>query len=97
MEHLFFIKKINKGAQKHLSLHKRTRFLITIHIKGGIQTITIEIIWKLTMLDRLGSGCGSVGRAVASNTRGPRFESSHRQKINIELLYTVSFVLKRRK
>ena len=28
----------------------------------------------------VGSGCGSVGRAVASNTRGPRFESSHRQK-----------------
>ena len=27
-----------------------------------------------------GSGCGSVGRAVASNTRGPRFESSHWQK-----------------
>ena len=27
----------------------------------------------------VGSGCGSVGRAVASNPRGPRFESSHRQ------------------
>ena len=27
-----------------------------------------------------GSGCGSVGRAVASNTRGPQFESSHRQE-----------------
>ena len=27
-----------------------------------------------------GSGCGSVGRAVASDTRGPRFKSSHRQK-----------------
>ena len=31
-------------------------------------------------LDYLGSGCGSVGRAVASDTRGPRFEYSHRQK-----------------
>ena len=28
----------------------------------------------------LGSGCGSVGRAVTSNSRGQRFESSHRQK-----------------
>ena len=28
-----------------------------------------------------GSGCSSVGRAFASNTRGPRFESSHRQLI----------------
>ena len=27
----------------------------------------------------LGSGCGSVGSAVASNTRGPQFDSSHRQ------------------
>ena len=28
----------------------------------------------------LGNGCGSVGRAVASDTRGPPFESSQRQK-----------------
>ena len=28
---------------------------------------------------RTGSGCGSVGRAVASNARGPRFKYSHRQ------------------
>ena len=27
----------------------------------------------------LGSGCGSVGRAVASDTRGSQFKSSHRQ------------------
>ena len=26
-----------------------------------------------------GSGCGSVGREVASDTRDPRFESTHRQ------------------
>ena len=41
----------------------------------------------------LGSGCGSVGRAVAFDTRGPRFESSHWQKfiytLNICLLSTV--------
>ena len=41
----------------------------------------------------MGSGCGSVGRAVASHTRCLRFESSHRQKIfyilNICLLSTV--------
>ena len=37
-----------------------------------------------------GSGCGSVGRAVASDTRGPRFESSHRQNLlNICSLSTV--------
>ena len=26
----------------------------------------------------MGSGCGSVGRVVALNTRDPQFESSHR-------------------
>ena len=56
---------------------------------------------KCTMLSIffVGSGCGSVGRAVASDTRGPRFESSHRQKkyIFIEHLLTVNCVLKRRK
>ena len=33
----------------------------------------------------MGSGCGSVGRAVASDTRGPRFESSHQQKFIYKL------------
>ena len=41
----------------------------------------------------LGSGCGSVGRGVASDTRGPRFESSHWQIfiyiLNICLVSTV--------
>ena len=32
------------------------------------------------MNDHVGSGCGAVGRAAASNTRGTRFESTHRQK-----------------
>ena len=37
-----------------------------------------------------GSGCGSVARAVTSNTRGPRFESNHWQNLfNICLLSTV--------
>ena len=33
----------------------------------------------------MASGCGSVGRAVASNSRGPRFESSHRQKFILNI------------
>ena len=38
----------------------------------------------------MGSGCGKVGRAVASDTRVPRFESSHRQLLlNVYLLLTV--------
>ena len=41
-----------------------------------------------------GSSCGSVGRAVASDSRGPRFESSHRQNIYIEHLFTVNCIEK---
>ena len=41
----------------------------------------------------MGSGFGSVGRAIASNTKGPWFKSSHRQKfiylLNICLQSTV--------
>ena len=33
----------------------------------------------------VGSGCGSVSRAVASNSRGPRFISSHRQKFILNI------------
>ena len=35
----------------------------------------------------MGSGCGSVGRAVASHSRSPRFKSSHRQKIILKIVY----------
>ena len=37
------------------------------------------------------SSCGLVGRAVASSTRGPLFESSHRQNFNIEHLFPVNY------
>ena len=39
-----------------------------------------------------GSGCDSVGRAVAFDTRGPQFESSHRQ--TLYYLYTVNCIEK---
>ena len=36
----------------------------------------------------MGNGCGSVGKAIASDTGGSRFESSHRQFLkNIHLRY----------
>ena len=35
----------------------------------------------------LDSGCGSVGTVVASNARGPRFQSSHCQKIMQNIFY----------
>ena len=35
----------------------------------------------------MGSGCGSVGRAVASDTRGLWFESGHRQNLYLTFVY----------
>ena len=47
-------------------------------------------IFMVVKISQKGSGCGSVGRVVASDTRGPQFESSHRQNLlNICLLSTV--------
>ena len=40
---------------------------------------------SLTFYKTWGSGCGSVGRAVTSNSRGPQFESSHWQKIILHI------------
>ena len=48
----------------------------------------IEINVGVVAFD-MSSGCGSVGRAVASETRGPRFESSHRQDF-IMNIFTVN-------
>ena len=33
----------------------------------------------------LGSGCGAIGSVVDSDTRGPRFETSHRQNFSEHL------------
>ena len=38
-----------------------------------------------TFHQKNGSGGGSVGRAVVSDSRGPRFESSHQQKIILNI------------
>ena len=40
--------------------------------------VVLEVSSLLTNLPSV-SGCGAVGRAVAFKTRGPRFDSSHRQ------------------
>ena len=41
----------------------------------------------------MGSGCGSVGRAVAYDTRGPQFDSSHQQNF-IEHLFIINCIEK---
>ena len=40
----------------------------------------------------VGSGCGSFGRAVSTDSRGPRFESCHRQKKYS--MFTVNCIVK---
>ena len=66
------------------------------HFEMG--TISVSLTFCLTGLDSTkqvntqGSGCGAVDRAVASNTRGLRFDSSHRQNV-----YVLSTVLKKTK
>ena len=53
-------------------------------------------IWIIKCNDiHPGSGCGSVSRAVAYNSRGPRFESSHRQ--NLHRTFIVSCIEKTKK
>ena len=52
-------------------------------------------IYRAVKCQTLGSGCGSVGRAVASDSRGTGFESSHRQKF-ILIIYC-QLLMKRRK
>ena len=37
---------------------------------------------NIVTLSQTGSGCGSAGRAVAFDTRGLRFESSHQQNLH---------------
>ena len=54
-----------------------------------------SILLKSVTFIIVGSGGGSIGRVVASDSRGPQFESSHQPKIYIEHL--LSTVLKRRK
>ena len=41
-----------------------------------------------------GSGCGSVGRVVASDTKGRRFKSGHQQTFNRAFVYLLTTLLK---
>ena len=80
------------------SMHRKTLFnyplyfwyVICFNAFFFIRRLVLEHKWTLKQLITYwGSGCGSVGRAVTSNTRGPRFESSHRQK----LIYILNYCL----
>ena len=55
--------------------------ILRCDVYSGKRRLLSMRFYQVTM-GYMGSGCGSVGRAVASNTRGPRFESSHWQSFN---------------
>ena len=44
-----------------------------------------QLLSELESGSELGSGCGSVGRAVASDTKDPRFKSRHPQNFIYQL------------
>ena len=48
-----------------------------------------KILLMYTENTHLGSGCGSVGRVIAFDTRGPRFESSHFQTFLLSIVNCV--------
>ena len=78
------------ALRNNLSNSFKTYFDLLCHL---YKKQPIQFLLNGKNLWYLGSGCGSVGRPVASNTRGLRFKSSHRQKfiyiLNICLLSTV--------
>ena len=57
---------------------------------------TISLLKHVPNLSQHGQCCGSVGRAVASEPRDPRFESRYRQTF-IKHLFTVNYVEKTKK
>ena len=67
--------KLKNGTQKSTKANHYI-LLTTVSIKRCIIPSSNHVL-----LGGRVPGCGSVGRAVDSDTRGPRFESSHRQKL----------------
>ena len=55
--------------------------LFLLHLASQWVMMSLSILYTILKVIQTGSGCGSVGRAVAFNTRGPLFESSHRQNL----------------
>ena len=80
---------------------KSTCTCFPLTVFWNILSLNIRIITdsgknKLIIADK-GSGCGSVGRAVASHTRGPRVRIQLSAKIYVLNIYLLSAVLERLK
>ena len=59
--------------------------------RPSFRLVVAPELWKLSQCGKnmclKGSGCGSVGRAVAPNSWDPQFESSHQQNFIYQLFY----------
>ena len=72
--------------------------LLLLLLMMALKNLLLLLLMMTSKNLLLRSSCCSVGREVASDTRGLRFESSRRQKfISKEHLFSVNSVLKRRK
>ena len=63
----------------------KNELLPTVAVMHGLFSLSHKI-------HASGSGCGSVGRAVTFDTRGPRFDSSHRQNCIEHLFVNLSII-----
>ena len=73
-----------KGGRTILSVNQCALF--------SVVQLCSNLVMTSTPTSNQGSGCGSVGRAVASNTRGPKFESSHWHSFMQNILFTFNCI-----
>ena len=65
------------GLKGGLSLLFECHVCAVVAVAAGCPALKVQAEIPNKRKYELGSGCGSVGRVVASETRGPRFESSY--------------------
>ena len=72
------------NVMKRQQLGKRGREWTKLETNLAFYTLSIALPIQIKRnYDKkiVGSSCGSVGKAVASDSRGPRFKSSHSQNL----------------
>ena len=80
------VSPLKYNSQKSCQIFDLLLLNLSAIAQSGLTSFYVRAIVKKVK----GSGCGAVGRAVASDIRGPGFESSHWQLLlNIYLLLTV--------
>ena len=89
------IKKSNACvSKKKRNISLRLKIVFCCCYNNSQTTVTVTLLFfplafpspchSSVSFEPLSSGCGSVGRAIASDTRGPRFEYSHRLSLGAD-------------